>query len=260
MSPDELFFALFPTIAEHLKLPAGYGWAPPVVFALVTALGLLLLVRGARWAPGLAALTFLAAGGWVGSFLAGAIGTPVWPTVGVVGVVGLVLGFVLFRLWQAALLASCFVIAALSVYYVRTLTPEVQNWVSASAEPGFVTLQPPDTVVGDHRLNTWAELGSLWTHLNQHVPSFATTFWALTLSAGLAGLVFGLLLPHASRALWAASLGTAVFGIGTTALLKQYAPGALDWLLADAVRAWAIVAVVISPPQQSSMVMIMPKA
>jgi len=76
------------------------------------------------------------------------------------------------------------------------------------------------------------------------VPSFVTTFWTLTVSAGLAGLVFGLLLPRASRALWAASLGTAVCGIGVTALLKQYAPGALDWLLADAVRAWAIVGVV----------------
>ena len=200
MTLEELFFALFATLTEHLKLPDGYGWAPVTGLSLVTALGLVLLVRGARWAPGLAALTFLGVGGLVGTFLATAVGTPFWPTVGVLGVVGFVLGIVLFRFWQAALLAACFAIAGLSVYYGRALTPEVQNWVSASAEPGFVTLQPAGTVVGENQASAMAELSSLWTHLSQHVPHFTLTVWALVLSTGLAGLIFGLLLPRASRA------------------------------------------------------------
>ena len=244
MTPEELLFALFQTMTEHLKLPEGFGWVPLAGLGLVTALGLVLLLRGAKWARGLAALGFLALGGCGGSLLAHAVGTPFWLTVWVVGVVGCVLGMLLFRFWQALLLGACCIVAGLSVYYVRTLTPEVQNWVSASTEPSLLTLQPAGTVVGNEQPGALAELGSLWTHLAQNVPNFATTFWALVLSTGLAGLIFGLLLPRASRALWAASLGTALFGIGATALLSRFMPSVLDWLLANHAWAWGIVGLV----------------
>ena len=245
MALEELLVALFETMTDQLRLPEGYEWAPLAGLCTATGFGLLLLLRGARWAPGLAALTFLGIGGWAGSFLAGAVGTPFWLTVGVVGVVGCVLGVVMFRFWQALLLAACCVVAGLSVYYARDLTPDVQNWVSATgAELDLIALQPPGTVVGEGRPSALAELGSLWTHLDQQVPNFATTVWALVASIGLAGLVFGLLLPRASRALWAATLGTVFLGVGGTLLLKQFEPGAYDWLLADNARAWAIVGVV----------------
>jgi hypothetical protein len=244
MTPEELLFALFATVTEHIKLPAGYEWAPLAGLCVATAFGLLMLVRGARWAPGLAAFTFLGIGGAAGSFLAQAIGTPFWVTVVVVAVVGFVLGLALFRLWQAVLLSACFIIAGFSVYYVRVLTPEVQNWVSASSEPGFVTLQPAGTVVGDNRPSALTELNSLWRHLDASIPDFSTTSLVLVLSTGLAGLIFGLVLPRVSRALWAASLGMLIFGIGATALLKQFAPGVLEWLLADNLRAWSVVGAV----------------
>lgn len=244
MTPEEVIVALFETLTEHLKLPEGYEWAPLAGFGLVTAFGLMLLLRGARWAPGLAAVTFLGIGGCVGSFLSHAIATPLWPTVGVVGVSGFVLGLVMFRFWQAVLLAACFMIAGFSVYYARVLTPEVQNWISASPQSGVITLRDPGTVVGENQPGVLAEFKSLWEHLDQNVSKFSATTWTLVLSTGLAGLIFGLLLPGVSRALWAASLGTVFFGIGLTAALARFAPTALDWLKANHGWAWGIVGVI----------------
>jgi uncharacterized membrane protein (Fun14 family) len=244
MTPEELLFALLKAMTEHLKLPEGYGWAPLVGIGLVTGFGLLLLLRGAKWAPGLAALTFLAVGGFAGWFLARAVGTPFWPTIGVAGVLGFVLGFVLFRFWQAILLASCFVIAELSVYYVRSLYIEVDRWNSLTPAATEITLPTAGTVVGENRPTARQGLASLWTHLSQNVDGFQTTFWSLVLSTGLAGLIFGLLLPRVSRALWAASLGTMFFGIGTTGVLMRFAPGLLDWLRGHHTWAWGLVGLI----------------
>lgn len=244
MTPDELLVALFRTLTEHIKLPVGYAWAPTAAFATATAFGLLMLLRGAKWAPGLAAVTFLAIGGYGGTFLAQAVEAPFWPTVCLVGILGFVLGLVMFRLWQAILLASCFVVAGLSIYYVHSLTAEVQNWLTASAEPGLVTLQPAGAVVGENRPSATAELQSLWRHLVENIPSFETTVDSLVFLTAAAGLVFGLLLPHVSRALWAASLGTVFFGLGTTALLKQFAPSVLGWLKANPTAGWLILGLI----------------
>lgn len=244
MTPEEVMVALFETLTEHLKLPDGYEWAPLAGCGLVTAFGLLLLLRGAKWAPWLAAVAFLGIGGGAGSFLANAIGTPLWPTAGVVGVLSFILGLVMFRFWQAVLLAGCFMVAGLSVYYVRVLTPEVRNWISATPQSGAIVLPDAGTVVGDSRSGAMAEFKSLWSHLDQNVANFSTTTWTLLLATGAAGLIFGLLLPGVSRALWAASLGTFFFGIGITAALAHFAPSTLDWLKASHGWAWGIVGTV----------------
>lgn len=244
MTFDELLAALFETLTEHVRLPEGYGWTPWAAVGIVTGFGILLLLRGAKWAPAMTALALLAIGGGAGTLLGDAIGLNQWLTGGIVGILAFVIGLTLFRFWQAILLAACFVLAGLSVYYVKGLHREIAQWNSASTETGFVTLPAAGTVVGEQRPGAIAELSSLWTHLNQHNPDFATTFWTLVSSTGLAGLIFGLLLPRAARALWAASVGTVLAGIGTTALLKQFAPGVLDWLMADNLRGWAIVGTV----------------
>ncbi len=244
MTPEEVIIALFKTLTEHLKMPEGFEWAPLAGFGLATAFGLMLLLRGAKWAPALAAVTFLGIGGCVGSFLTQAIGTPLWPSVAIVGALGFVLGLVMFRFWQAILLATCFMIAGLSVYYVRVLTPEVQNWVSAGPQAGMITLREAGTVVGENQSTALAEFKNLWSHLDRNVPDFSTTTWILLLTTGLAGLIFGLLLPGVSRALWAASLGTLFFGIGVTAGLSHFAPSTLDWLKSNHGWAWGIVGVI----------------
>ena len=241
MSPEELIVALFEMFAEHVKMPEGYDWVPAATSAGIAVAGLILLLRGARWAPGFAALSFLLIGGGLGAFLGDIIALPMWLTGGIGGVLGLVLGVVMFRLWQATLLASCCVILGLSVYFVRTLHVEVQNWISGPTEAEFITLQPAGSVVGEQTSSVQAEFQSLWQHLSDNVPNFQMTFWSLLISTGLAGLIFGLFLPRASRALWAASLGTITFGIGLTALLEHFAPDALDWLLANTMWAWCIV-------------------
>ena len=244
MTPEEVIVALFETVTEHLKLPEGFEWAPLAGLGMLGIFGLILMVRGAKWAPGLASIAFLGIGGVVGSGMAHAVGTPLWPTVGVVGVLGLILGLVMFRFWQAVLLAICFTIAGLSVYYVRVLTPEVQNWISAGPQTGAITLRDPGTVVGESRNSSFTELQSLWTHLDQNVADFSPTVMTLVLSTGIAGLIFGLLLPGVSRALWAASLGTFLFGIGITGVLATFAPGILGWLKTNHSWAWGIVGIV----------------
>ncbi len=242
MSPDKMLYGLFDFARDQLTPPPGYEWAPFAIMAAVTLVGLLVLLRGARWAPGLAALAFVGIGGGAGVALARAVGTPQWPTVAVTAVVGGVLGVALFRFWQARVLATCSVLAAFSVYYVRTLTVPVDNWWSASADPNFVSLDPAGTVVGEARTTAWVRLQELWSYLVEHVPGFTGHVWMILLIAGIGGLVIGLLLPRLSRALWAATLGTLLAGVGVAALLHDFLPAALDWFLADNTRAWAIVA------------------
>lgn len=244
MTPEEIIVALFRTLTDHLRLPEGYNWVPWVVTAIVALFGLLLMVRGAKWAPAMGAVAFLAIGGGIGSFLSQAVGTPLWPTVGVTGVVGFILGLTLFRLWQALLLSLCFVAAGLSVYYVRVLTPDVANWLSATPQAGMITLPQAGTVVGDQAAGGWAQVQELYAHLDQNVPDFAQTFWVLTLVTALAGLIFGLLMPNASRSLWAATLGTFFFGIGLTSALNHFAPSTLEWLKTNHQAAWGIVGLI----------------
>ncbi len=241
MSPEKMLYGLFDFASSHLTPPPGYEWAPLAVVGALALVGLLFLTRGARWARALAGLTFLAIGGGAGVAVARAIGTPQWPTVGVGAAVCCLVGVMLFRFWQALILALTCVLAGFSVYYVRTLTVPVDNWMSASADPNFVSLDPAGTVVGAARTSGWVRFQDLWAYLSQNVPGFSTNAWAILLGAGIGGLLIGLLLPRLSRALWAATLGTVLAGVGVAALLKDYLPDALDWLLADNTRAWAIV-------------------
>lgn len=243
MTPTELLSTILNMVGDQLRLPEQYAWAP-AVFVGVTLLGLLMLTRGARWAPGLAALTFLAIGGFGGKALAGAIGTPLWPTVAVAAAIGGVLGVVMFRFWQALMLATCCILVGYGVYFGQSLKPEANNWLTQTADNGTVTLEPAGAVVGENQLSALDKLGGLWDHLEASVPDFAKNTLILVLATGIAGLVFGLLLPRLSRSLWAATVGTVVFGVGATALLEQYSPGTIDWLTADNMRAWMVVGVI----------------
>ena len=244
MSPQEMLVAVFETMTEQLTLPEGFEWAPLAGMVAVTVLGLVLLLRGAKWAPGLAALTFLAAGGWAGAFLAKAVGTPLWPTAGVAGVLAAVLGIVMFRFWQALLLAACCIVAGLSIYFVHDLVPEVHNWYAGGSETGQIELPAAGMVVTDDPQSAATRFNGLITHLGTNVPNFTPTVWSIVLGTGLVGLIFGLLLPRASRSLWAATLGTVAAGIGCSMLLKEHEPAWFDWLMADNTRAWMIVGAV----------------
>lgn len=238
MTMEELLYAFLTSLRDHIQLP-GFEWAPTAATAGIALAGLLLMIRGAKWAPGVGAVGFLALGGVGGHFLSLWLGTPQWPTVGITAVAAFALGLALFRIWQAAILAACFIVAALGAYYVHDLTPAVNTWLG----DGTTAISLPDagTVVGEEAQSGWTKAQALFSHLSATVPNFQFNFWALLIGAGVAGLALGLVLPRASRSLWAATIGTVMLGVGATGLLQTHAPQALEWLMADNIRAWGIV-------------------
>lgn len=241
MTTEELLAALWRALAGHLQLPPGYEWAPTAGLVATALFGLLLMTRGARWAPALAGVTFCALGAGGGALLARVLGTPTAPTAVVAAVATLAIGLLAFRLWQALLLAACFATLGIGVYYVRELTPHVRSWLDGGLEGGEIALPPAGSVTANHS-SAATELSSLWAHLAQNVDHFTTTFVGLALLTAAAGLVFGLLLPKASRALWSATLGTILLGVGIAGLLEHHAPQTLAWLTENNAWAWSIVA------------------
>ena len=245
MNMEDLLGRLFELVTAQVRLPAEYAWAPlGAAFALVVG-GLLFLIRGAKWAPGFTAVAFLGLGGVGGYYLTPLIGTPLAVTVALTAVVSALIGIGFFRFWQAAALAGCLMCAGFGVYFARVLTPEVNAWLEP--EPAdVVAIQLPDagTVVGEARDTALTKVSSLWSHLSATVPNFQLSFWSVICSTGLAGLIFGLLLPRASRALWATSIGTVLLGVGSVFVLKQYSPDSLTWLKSNTTWAWGVVGVI----------------
>jgi hypothetical protein len=242
MNANELAQRLFETVTQHV--PPGAHWVAPAALATLTLIGIVMMVRGAKLAPAFAALAFLGLGGVGGSFLADWVALPVWPTMGVIGVVGLIIGLTLFRFWQAALLAVCCAGGALSVYYVQVLQPHAASFVYGN--PGaLVTVPEPGANLAESATASASQvLSQLWSHLSANVSSFQTNFMLILSSAAIAGLVFGWLLPRASRALWGASLGTVFFLAGLMALLQMFAPTAAAWLTSRGPWSWALLAAV----------------
>ena len=250
MNANELAQRLFETVTQHV--PPGAHWVAPAGLATLTLIGIVMMVRGAKLAPAFAALAFLGLGGVGGSFLADWVALPVWPTMGVIGVVGLIIGLTLFRFWQAALLAACCAGGALSVYYVQVLQPHAASFVYGNPgalvtvpEPGAVLVESTAaSVTASAAASASQVLSQLWSHLSANVSSFQTNFMLILSSAAIAGLVFGWLLPRASRALWGASLGTIFFLAGLMALLQMFAPTAAAWLTSRGPWSWAVLSAV----------------
>jgi hypothetical protein len=243
MNPEPFLANLWAAINQHLQLPAQFSWAPNFGVATLALGGLLLMIRGARWARGLGGIGFTLIGGLAGKFIAEWIGTPLWPTVGVTAVVSLIVSVLFFRLWQAAVLAGVCLAAGLGAYYVFDLAGPVATWIGDGQK---VTLRPAGAAATDGQ--TWwaatsAEAQSLWAHLSATAPNFQFNFWAISIGASLLGLTFGAVFPRGSRALWAATIGTVCTGVGATGLLQVYAPEAYAWLLANNLYSWGIVGI-----------------
>lgn len=231
MNPETMLVGLLESLRSHLQLP-GQAWVPLAASGSVLLLGLLLLLRGARWARGLSGIAFLGIGAAAAAPAATATGLPVWPVVGIGAVLGLMLGLLLLRVWQTLLLAATFVAIGIGVYGARDLKPHIDTWLEPQVN-GEVTLAPAGTVVGEQAADSWARVGELWGYLGTHVPHFQLTFWSLVGLTGLAGLIFGWLLPRATKALWAATFGVLLLGMGITGLMSQWAPAQLAWLKAN---------------------------
>lgn len=240
MTATETLGALWQLAGEHLRMPAGYEWAPLAGSCACALFGAVLLLRGARWAPGLAGLLLGGLCGVGAAAVAQNNGYSPLPAGLVVGVLGLGACLLMFRVLQAALLAGCLALAGVGVYYARALTPEVQSWLSRGIEGETLTLRPAGQIVD---AGNWAgRAGELWNHLAANVPQFQLTLGSVVGLTLAAGFVFGLLLPRLSRAIWASTLGTLICGVGATGLLQQFAPAALTWLAANPAPAWGVVA------------------
>lgn len=241
MSPEQLLSAFLATWQDHVKLPEQWAWAAVGVPALLALGGLMMMIRGARWAPGILGTAFLIGGLAVGrAFSQSLTNLPPIATVGLSGLLALVIGVWMFRLWQAVMLGTVTASAGLLVYYARELTPAVSQWLGDGQN---ITLRPAGSVVGAEQpaRSMLTEAQSLWTHLATNVSGFEFNFWTVVAVAGVAGLAFGWLLPRTSRALWAATLGTIGCGIGTTGVMQKLAPEAMNWMLAHNTAAWATV-------------------
>ena len=226
-------------ITQHF--PVNQLWLPYTAMGVTTLLGLILLFKGARLAPKLLALTLFGAGAIGGSFVAKHWALPFWPVVGSGAVIGMVLGFALFRPLLAGSIAACAIIGSLGAFGVNKLHGPL-NAYGTLKNPLDVTIQAANPTP----TTPWMELEKLWGYLSSHpdVPNFQQSFWAIVISTGLAGLLFGLLLPRASRALWAATAGVLLLGVGLYQAAERFSPQLLDPLMKNAQAAWIIVGAV----------------
>lgn len=218
--PKELFSSALGALQQHV--PTDMTWLPLASAGAVALIGLVLLLKGAKMAPFIAGLAVLIGAVGGGAAISQNFGTPLMPTLVTTGLVGFVLGIMLFRLMQAAFLASCLVGIALSVYYVRDLNVHLQNYTSQNLTAGEITLPEPGAAAMGHNLA--ARASDVWQYLGAHVPNFQTNFWSLVVITGITGLLLGWLVPRVTRAACAATFGTLLLFAGGASLLQLQSP------------------------------------
>jgi len=237
------------TITEHI--PPGADWMLWGGIGATAILGVILLVKGARLAPIIAALLGAGGGACAGAVLARFIPAPVWVPVAAGGVTGLVLGVVLLKLWLAVLVAGCLIAGTVGAYSSQVLQPEIGGYLSrgldADSVEAPISLPPPtegSMIEGAAQAAWQQELSGLWGHLSENVPHFPAGLITVVVAAGLVGLVFGLLLPKFSRAFWAASFGTGLLLLATITAISGQWPAAMPWMmrwgLIGAAAVWAV--------------------
>ncbi len=232
MNTSELFGRINDTIMQ--SLPSDVAWVPYVGMLSIGALGFLLMVKGARFAPTLLAFLLLVGGAIAGRAAAAQFGTPVLPTVGIVAAAAMISGFLLFRMWLSIVVSAFFVLAGLGVYESRVLHEPLSRF---QLPEGEVTLPAEGTVVGTTG-GPWQVVSERWSFLTSEVPNFQVSVFSIISVLGLAGAIFAAFLPRLSRALWAATTGVLLAGIGLSMLLDRLFPSALEWLMSNNAAAW----------------------
>jgi hypothetical protein len=229
MPTDNMPQMFLDAVKEHL--PPGSEWMPLAASGVVALVGLVFMLKGARLAPVLAALVFAAVGGLAAPWIAPLLHAQLWPTVAGCSAAGLLLGIVLFRVWLALLVAACFTLIALAVYGGQVLRDPLNSYLSAGLdrEKQLVTLPEAGSPLTPSA-NWQKEVAGLWSYLGEHVPNFQSSVWAILASTGLAGLIFGLLLPKLARAFWAASMGTGLLYLAAGTVVQLRWPERISWI------------------------------
>lgn len=218
-------------------LPSDSALVPIGGAGCAALVGLLLVLKGAKLAPVMTGLILAGVGAWGASAAATAFGVPYWPVVIVGAALGGVLGLALFKIWMSLMLAMCFIAAALAFYGVKVLAPHLEQYQAGRQAAVIEEAASPVGVAV-----VWDQVSGAWTYLGQNVANFQPSFYAIAVSSGIAGIVFGFLVSAAARALWATTVGTLLALVGTCAVLKLVAPGVLTWLASIGVWGWTIVA------------------
>jgi hypothetical protein len=240
---EELLDMFRETVAQHLAHTA--TWIPLAIAGTLALLALVLLVKGARLVPLLAGLATAGLGMAGGPFLVGLLGTPLWATLAVAGACGLLLGLLLFRVWLALALAGVFALAGLALYTVKTISPHLpgySSWGLAQEVPGSdvlygVTIPEGGAAQAASELPA-AGAARLWAYLLAVVPGFRTSLVAITLSTGLAGLIFGILLPRVARAFLGATLGTLLLLQAVGVVVNTVWTSGLHYVQAVGMHGW----------------------
>lgn len=189
------------TLVQHV--PTDVSWLPGVGLVATALFGLILMVRGARLAPMLASIAIAALGGIGASFAAHQFGTQPWPTIAVGASVGLVVGFVFFRLLLAGLLALTTTVLGLIAFGATTLQPHINSY--ATRQVTEVSLPPAG---GETVAAKWQDF---YGYLQANVPNLQGNLLALIGATFVVGALVGFFMPKASRAFWAASTGCVLF-------------------------------------------------
>ena len=120
-----------PLDALQSHLASGDTRYPIMICISVAVAGLILMARGARLTPFLAATVLTVVGWFIGAASATATGLPYWPSTMVGGAIGLILGVVLVRFWVALLLSGVFAGIGLTVYAINVLPPHLKEYAEA---------------------------------------------------------------------------------------------------------------------------------
>ncbi len=208
----ELADNLIETTRQHLA--GGYEWTPWVVTIGVLLAAAVLLLKGARLTTFLISIVFAGVGAGAGALVARQAGLPHLPTTLIASVALLLLGVFLARIWLAALFALFATCGSLGLYYAKVLDPAI--WRYRAGEGVDVTLL--DAGESPAVFGGWMQRVE-WDYLQAHVPHLEMSLLAIAISTGLAGLVFGLMLPAIARAVAAATLGTLTLLAGVYGLL-----------------------------------------
>ncbi len=232
---DQLLTTALETVRQHA--PQQAAWLPPAVAGGVILVALVLMTRGARLAPVLVSVLFLGLGAWTGWFASQLLLTPFWPTVIATSLVGAAVGAVLAKLWMAVLLAGAFIAAALTLYSVQVIAPNIDG----ASTVDVYAVQLPTVAEGPVAETADAVLLRIWQRLAAEVPNFRTSIWAILLSLGLAGLIFGLLLPKVTRVLLTSTAGTLLLLASGWVVLKTNWPEAVSGVESLGAWGWAVI-------------------
>lgn len=237
---SHMFRGLLEAVWQHV--PVGADWLPAVWITGLGLAGVILLLRGARLAPAVAGLGFAALGMASGVYLSKAIAVPLWPSVVCLGLVGGLLGVLLFRLWLALFLTVVLTFAGGSVYYVRVLTPYVAGYTSKGWNPqtNLNSLNPASDEPRQAPVSTAEEFKQFHRYLSESVPGFNSTSLKIVGVSGGLSLLLALLLPWTARSLWAALVGTGLLAVFVLQSLVHFWPEGLTMLMRIGPWSWAM--------------------